>query len=281
MELLTSCESFELRVSLLEQNCEEKFRELFTLIDDIQQQQEDNSKIEQNHEGTAAGQAWEGSAVPPPPLGPGVPLPLFTQPPPSFTQNQLSILMQEGKLPLSTDNSEPAATAPTLAPSQIQAIPQPPSSQHIQRQWSHGREWSPYMNSSGKMEVGPIMDYHGPGGGDFIHTCPPFNVDSSPDLVIPSSISTPELLTNNNNPSTRKMKEPVIFKAIDIIPDDKYSLLVGQEGETIDAIREESGATVTITEKTDKPPSKYFEVSYSGSFSCVSLAREMVDNIVK
>ena len=56
---------------------------------------------------------------------------------------------------------------------------------------------------------------------------------------------------------------------------------MGKEGETIDAIREESGATVTIKEKTDKPPSKYYEVSYSGSFSCVSLAREMVDNIVK
>ena len=77
------------------------------------------------------------------------------------------------------------------------------------------------------------------------------------------------------------MKEPVIFKAIDIVPEDKYSLLVGKEGETIDAIREESGATVTIMEKRDKPPSKYYEVSYSGSFSCVSLAREMVDNIVK
>ena len=111
------------------------------------------------------------------------------------------------------------------------------------------------------------MDYHGPGGGDFIHTCPPFNVGSSPDMVIPSTNFTPELVTNNNNPSTRKTTEPVIFKAIDIIPDDKYSLLMGKEGEMIDAIREESGATVTITDKTDKPPSKYYKFSYSGSFS--------------
>ena len=100
-------------------------------------------------------------------------------------------------------------------------------------------------------------------------------------MVIPSTISTPELVTNNNNPSTRKTTEPVIFKATDIIPEDKYLLLMGKEEETIDAIREESGATVTIKEKTDKPPSKYYKVSYSGSFSCVSLAREMVENIVK
>ena len=104
-------------------------------------------------------------------------------------------------------------------------------------------------------------------------------------MVLPSTISTlNSSVTNNNNLGThlgQKTTEPVTVKAIDIITDDKYSLLVGKEGETIDAIREESGATVTIMEKTDKPPSKYYEVSYSGSFSCVSLAREMVDNIVK
>ena len=66
----------------------------------------------------------------------------------------------------------------------------------------------------------------------------------------------------------------------DIVPDDKYSLLVGREGKTINAIREESGATVTIKEKTDKPPSKYYEVSYSGSLDSMAIAREMVSQVL-
>ena len=162
LELLTSCESFELRVSVLEQNCDENFRELFKLIEKTRQQQRENQLwIVQQKDAERCRKALEELAVPPPPLEFSPPLEfpakrplapavsLFSHPPLSFgdfTQNQLSILMQEGKLPLSTDNSEPlqpAATAPAVLA---------PSYQHIQR------EWSPYMNSSGKMEVGPIMD---------------------------------------------------------------------------------------------------------------------------
>ena len=249
LELLTSCESFELRVSVLEQNCNENFRELFELFEKTQQQQkddEDNSTTGQLQEGTVR-QPWEGSAVPP--LAPTVPM--FTQPPPTFPYAPEPIL-------------DPVQLTKLAASNPARPRPQP----------------QPFMNSAGIMVSGtPPFLPHAPLPHPHGHPPPVVR------MVLPSTISTlNSLATNNNNPSThigQKTTEPVTVKAIDIITDDKYSLLVGKEGETIDAIREASGATVTIMEKTDKPPSKYYEVSYSGSFSCVSLAREMVDNIVK
>ena len=45
IELLEHCENFELRISVLEGNSNEKFRELFKLVDDVKNQP-DNPKIE-------------------------------------------------------------------------------------------------------------------------------------------------------------------------------------------------------------------------------------------
>ena len=351
MELLTSCESFDLRVSVLEQKCDENFRELFALFEKTQQQQADNSKMEQPQEDK---KPCEAPAAPP--LAPAVPL--LTQP-------------------------------EAVQPAQDVAIA--PSSRYSHRQWSPHTNRAPsiphapqfHVGSSPGMVIPSTMTTSVPDPSFYFlqesqidpscpHT-PQFLVGSQPDIVIPftSSPSVPiqpdfnfnflpsqesqvdlasthmdpavqwypdpengvkviktenefdrketnkispvvifsedvqdwtssefsfgfdvkeELVANTNiiEPAathaefTTTEQESVNFKiSTDIVPDHQYSLLVGREGETIDAIREVSGAHVTIKEKTDKPPIKYYEVTYSGTVNSVSLAKEMVDKILK
>ena len=357
MELVTSCESFELRVSTLEQKCDENFRELFALCEKTHQQQAFNSKMEQPQEDK---KPCEAPAAPG--LAPAVQL--LTQP----------------------EAVQPAKDVATSR-SQIQALA--PSSRYSHRQWSPQMNRAPSIPHAPQFLAGISQCTFNPStmttsdpsfyflqesqiDPSCQHT-PQFLVGSPPDMLVPftTSISVQiqpdfnfnflpsqesqidpqsphmdpaaqwypvpeygvkvigtenefdrkktnkispavifsedvqdwtssefsfgfdvkeELLANTNiiEPAathaelTVTEQESVNFKiSTDIVPDHKYSLLVGRGGETIDAIREESGAHVTIKEKTDKPPIKYFEVTYSGTVHSVSLAKVMVDKILK
>ena len=357
MELLTSCESFELRVSTLEQKCDDNFRELFALCEKTQQQQAFNSKMEQPQEDKKPCEA---------PAAPGL-------------APAVQLLTQ-------AEAVQPAQDVATSR-SQIQALA--PSSRYSHRQWSPQMNRAPsiphapqFLAGSSPGTVNPSTMTTSDPSFYFLqesqidpscqHT-PQFLVGSPPDMLVPFTTSTSvqiqpdfnfnflpsqesqidlqsphmdpaaqwypvpeygvkvigtenefdrketnkispavifsedvqdwtssefsfgfdveeELLANTNiiEPAathaelTVMEQESVNFKiSTDIVPDHKYSLLVGRGGETIDAIREESGAHVTIKEKTDKPPIKYFEVTYSGTVHSVSLAKVMVDKILK
>ena len=65
------------------------------------------------------------------------------------------------------------------------------------------------------------------------------------------------------------------------LPEDKYAILVGREGKTINKIREESGAHITIKEKRDKPPIKYYEVHYSGEPLQIAKAKTLVSDLLE
>ena len=64
------------------------------------------------------------------------------------------------------------------------------------------------------------------------------------------------------------------------LPEDKYAILVGREGKTINNIRQDSGAQITITEKRDKPPNKYYEVHYSGEPLQIARAKSLVSDVL-
>ena len=56
---------------------------------------------------------------------------------------------------------------------------------------------------------------------------------------------------------------------------------MGTGGKTIDAIRTESGATVTIAERRGVPPLRYYAVTYSGTAEQTSKARELVGRVIE
>ena len=68
--------------------------------------------------------------------------------------------------------------------------------------------------------------------------------------------------------------------AVENIAEDQYSLLVGLGGATINLIRDQSGATITIKERIDKPPNKYYEVFYSGFEDQVENAKRLVASVL-
>ena len=65
------------------------------------------------------------------------------------------------------------------------------------------------------------------------------------------------------------------------LPEVKYAILVGREGKTINKIRQESGAHITIKEKRDKPPNMYYEVHYSGESLQIAKAKTLVSDLLE
>ena len=100
-------------------------------------------------------------------------------------------------------------------------------------------------------------------------------------LYVPPSVPvvpTPSLPNQLMRPKSGT--PPAVEGKPSIILEVQYIKLVGREGRTINQIRQRSGATITIKEKTDKPPVKYYEVHYLGSAEQVKTAIELVNEVL-
>jgi len=351
LELLSSCESFELRVSILEKNCHENFRELFALCENTQQQQQaDNPRLERRvatlldtvkrfdetrekredeleteikklkdqvetvyvsaennpnysyihilvriKELESDMRHLKGMVKVPPPDAAPAPAPVpetarnvdetreksFNELETEITkmkkQHESEISKLKGRLELLSATMAPPAAfstqpvpVPALATLQPATIPTMTPTLDLTHFISQPQPsvylGAPLQAVSTQSSLPPSYFY---------------NSSAQPPSVIPPPVVKPVLPGQTYVPPFLAGSSPPFHgNVIDIVPDHKYSLLVGRAGKTINAIREESGATVTIKEKTDKPPSKYYEVSYSGNCDSIAIAREMVSQVL-
>jgi hypothetical protein len=72
-----------------------------------------------------------------------------------------------------------------------------------------------------------------------------------------------------------------LTESIVVVKEEDYDKLIGREGKTINKIREESKASITIKEKMGYPPNKYFEVVYKGTRRQVEKAKELACNVLQ
>ena len=85
-----------------------------------------------------------------------------------------------------------------------------------------------------------------------------------------------------NSDSREKIDDQLNTETVDYeyIAEDQYSILVGLGGVTIDMIRDQTKANITIKEKSDEPPNKYYEVLYSGTGDQVKFAKRSVTKVL-
>ena len=281
-ELLDSCINFESRLSILEENSIENTQEIYrsianintdlrkmnqldhdsaraegrvaTLLDTVKKFNETREKKEYDLEKEMKklkGRLELLSAVPPPP--PQVLKTLQVHPSPSLAQPPVAGGYSSAPQPPLYYAGQPVMPA---LPTASQVYPPGPIAQI-----------TPVPPT-----VIPASAYHVP-------------LTNYPLATAPVNIQYPKVVSPHLTPITAQppTTSPSLETKWDptVIQEDQYSMLVGHEGRTINMIRKDSGATITIKEKTDKPPIKYYEVHYFGTDDQVKKAKELVKEVLE
>ena len=133
---------------------------------------------------------------------------------------------------------------------------------------------------------GPPLHYTLPTFPIAVHPPTPSNVPSG---VLSEQVATIQMSHLNLSqyqpvpvtgyPYTKTMYTPEDSETI-CIDEAQYSSLVGIGGKKIDSIRDKTQAKITIKEKKDKPPHKYYEVQIEGTCEKVDEAKTMIMNAI-
>ena len=276
IQLLENCEHFELRVSILERNCNEKIRELYKMSKNLGNEDKtllegkmvtllDNvKKFDKNREKDVSNLENEIKIL----------------------KNQIKERALESDIKFLKDRIEllahPPVSIPNKTPQTLTPLPRQPitvtpySGSLLDPQIFHRKvgDYS-YQLSGYPPPAVPYQQHYA--GIPLQQGVPIVPIPTLPQLSQPVSVPhslASTVATHIDAVSAYDGGVP------DIVPEEKYSLLVGTEGKTIDAIRQLSGAQISIKEKRDKPPNLYYEVHYYGDPGSVKYAREMVSNIV-
>ena len=247
IELLEHCENFELRISVLEGNSNEKFRELFKLVDDVKNQP-DNPKVERRIT-TLLDTVKKFNAS------------LETK----DAELEKDMKIVKGKIEMVQTTNKNLGT-------QIQMF--------LNTQYGAAATVPPHMiQGPGVLPayvpnafIGPPLITSNPVQQQYLSCLPQ---GSHPQKVPTQPFTCTPIPVQKDGISTK-----VLFYTVKMmIPEDQYSLLVGRAGATINQIREMSGATITVSLK-DKTDKLYYEVVINGLVDQINKAKEMIRSVV-
>ena len=297
IELLDQCVNFELRISILEDNSNDNFKTLFKLIDNIQNQPE-NPKMERRITTLleTVKKFNETLETKDDDLESDIKImkekmELMQCSDTKFEKdlNTLKGMIEtvqnpylkqiDGKLEYALNtNRDLVAQVEYLFKSQHSAPPPFPAAPVPPQQIV-----TPVPISTAPPLI-PVPQVAVPSAGIY----PQQSAFPDPSLITnsqPQYVQLPPVSTNifNSNlghlmPFTSQKTDNVPSISM-TFPEEKYSLLVGKAGETINNIREASGAAISINLK-DKTDKLYYEVVINGSEYQVKKAKFMIDKVI-
>ena len=254
IELLEHCENFELRISVLEGNCNEKFRELFkklyTIHDNVQNQP-DNPKIERKittlletvKKFNASLETKDAELEKDMKIVKGKIEMVQSANKNLGTQIQMVFNAQYGPPPV-PPMAPGAGVLPVHVPNAY--IGQPLITNNLAQQ--------PYFNLP-----------------------PPTTTVFNPMTLIPPQ-TVPSVTPATSSTSSVEKNERIEKEQL-LIPEYQYNFLVGRAGITINQIREKSGATIIISLK-NKTDTVFYLVHIHGSTDQINKAKEMINSVL-
>eukprot|EP00090_Calanus_glacialis_P021215 TRINITY_DN32747_c0_g1_i1.p1 TRINITY_DN32747_c0_g1~~TRINITY_DN32747_c0_g1_i1.p1 ORF type:complete len:524 (+),score=128.76 TRINITY_DN32747_c0_g1_i1:93-1664(+) len=254
LEVLTNCESFECRVSMLELKSKDYNDSLRTLKSEQTNLEGKLSKAAKQLD--AAGENIKENS--------NKASQHFVQEVEKL-EDKLKILLEE-KLN-------------TLSKCPVQSIDQ----KAVQSKLTQDFQGSPIRQAPTSYHLQATPMY--PQAQQLIHFQPNFYnqyPQSFPANIVPG-VPYPVQLPQEPQTVAAPVVKDDLTESIVVVKEEDYDKLIGREGKTINRIREESKATIIIKEKIgyNTQPNKYFEVVYKGTRRQVDKAKELASNVLQ